>query len=946
MRRFHILTLKCLALFSLATMNTFGASASLIFTKPSGGETYAAGQIQPISLKARPFIKQVIVEFSTDGGATFSNIAIIDNTVLERAQKNTFAWKIQSGPSTNCVLKATASTGKGDYVCLSAPFIILPSLQPKADANVETLHGVALRVGDGKVHTEDLANSAVTTPKIADNAVTANKIGSGAHSSGFILTTDGIGGSTWSLPAPAATVALHAGNSLVAALNDPFTTNQTLNAGVLTGTAAIDITGNAASATTVPDGSISNAKISDVAFSKLTGVPVTALTEDWHLTGNAGTGASGAFLGTTDNALLELRANNITSLLLVPNDNGVNVLGGSGQAVTPEIGAATISGGKNNSVLGEGGTVAGGSSNSALYYSVVAGGQNNASSGGFSAIGGGANNSALEFGAIAGGNTNYAQFSAAIGGGTQNSALGNFAAVAGGNLNTAQGSVSSIGGGESNNALGVYSTIGGGSQNSAYNFATVSGGASNNSSGEGATIAGGVVNSASGVNSFIGGGRSNSAVADESAVSGGANNSALGLGSAIGGGASNNIIADAEYGTISGGLNNSVDGRGASIGGGRQNSATGFDTTVAGGKQNVASLSATIGGGVSNRSDNLSVVAGGANNIAKDFSSIAGGTNNTCSPGTSYSFIGGGQNNLVAEGYCTLSGGFQNTANGFSSTIAGGYNNTVTGGGAVVSGGTLNGAIANASTVAGGEVNSASAPYTTISGGSSNLASATGATTSGGQNNVASGEEAVVTGGTLNNASGLASSISGGFNNSASGDYSSASGRNAAAVHSGSFVWADNTAGLTFSSNAENEFAARATGGVRFVTAIDGGGAPTAGVSLSPGDTSWSVISDKNAKKNIVSIDGENVLAKIAVLPVTQWNYKWETDVTVPHVGPMAQDFKSIFFPGRDEKRISTLEFDGIEMASIKALEKRTAELRAENKILRERLDKLEKERR
>jgi len=49
-------------------------------------------------------------------------------------------------------------------------------------------------------------------------------------------------------------------------------------------------------------------------------------------------------------------------------------------------------------------------------------------------------------------------------------------------------------------------------------------------------------------------------------------------------------------------------------------------------------------------------------------------------------------------------------------------------------------------------------------------------------------------------------------------------------------------------------------------------------------------------------------------------NYKWEDDATTPHIGPMAQDFKSAFYPGTDDKSITTQEFDGVELAAIQGL--------------------------
>ena len=94
-------------------------------------------------------------------------------------------------------------------------------------------------------------------------------------------------------------------------------------------------------------------------------------------------------------------------------------------------------------------------------------------------------------------------------------------------------------------------------------------------------------------------------------------------------------------------------------------------------------------------------------------------------------------------------------------------------------------------------------------------------------------------------------------------------------------------------------------------------------------------------------MNAETVLEKLVAMPVQSWNYKWEADDAVPHLGPMAQDFKAAFYPGRDDKSISTLEFDGVELAAIKGLnqklEDRSRKLEAENAELKQRLDALEK---
>lgn len=60
----------------------------------------------------------------------------------------------------------------------------------------------------------------------------------------------------------------------------------------------------------------------------------------------------------------------------------------------------------------------------------------------------------------------------------------------------------------------------------------------------------------------------------------------------------------------------------------------------------------------------------------------------------------------------------------------------------------------------------------------------------------------------------------------------------------------------------------------------------------------------------------------------------------------MAQDFKAAFYPGRDDKSISTLELDGVELAAIQGLnqkmEERLAAKDAEIERLNRKLAQLE----
>ena len=190
-------------------------------------------------------------------------------------------------------------------------------------------------------------------------------------------------------------------------------------------------------------------------------------------------------------------------------------------------------------------------------------------------------------------------------------------------------------------------------------------------------------------------------------------------------------------------------------------------------------------------------------------------------------------------------------------------------------------------------------------------------------------------------ASGYASTALG-YNSHATGDFSLAGGFAAYATNRGAIVLSDAFAIGGFTSTNVNEFAVRATGGVRLVTGVDGSGNPIAGVKLFPSGTAWATISDQNAKKNFTSINVEEVINKLAGIPVEKWNYKWEADTNTPNIGPMAQAFKAAFYPGRDDKSITTLEFDGVELAAIQGLNQKLEEQKAENKELKARLEKLE----
>jgi len=309
--------------------------------------------------------------------------------------------------------------------------------------------------------------------------------------------------------------------------------------------------------------------------------------------------------------------------------------------------------------------------------------------------------------------------------------------------------------------------------------------------------------------------------------------------------------------------------------------------------------------------------------------------------------VGGGKINLASGTGAIVGGGENNIASSTGATVGGGQANTASDAHTTVGGGLANTATNDASTVSGGDFNIASGVTATVGGGNNNTASGALATVGGGEGNSAGGDFATVSGGGFNNASGDHAIAPGGANCQATGTASFAAGRRAQAVNEGAFVWADNN-NFAISSTTSNEFTARATGGVRFVSAINNTGTPTAGVTLAAGGGAWASLSDVNAKANFADVDARALLMNLANIPVKTWNYKSQAE-SIRHIGPTAQDFKAAFGVGEDETRITTVDADGVALAAIQGLyqmlqERDTSiiELRQQIRTLQEQMQKLQ----
>jgi len=406
------------------------------------------------------------------------------------------------------------------------------------------------------------------------------------------------------------------------------------------------------------------------------------------------------------------------------------------------------------------------------------------------------------------------------------------------------------------------------------------------------------------------------------------------VGATIGGGGDSSteiVIESTSYGCGASGCANRVLDPYGTVNGGAANTAGGVEpgrppadtqdhvfATVGGGLGNVANARyGTVGGGTTNSvGAEASTVGGGAFNVINGrWTSLVHGV-----PlfGT-YGVIAGGYGNSVSSAYGAIGGGYSNnivvTTGAYYSfwpadfaTIAGGRNNTVLMAGSTIGGGDSNlagasgaygGAYGTATTIGGGHANVTHGNHTTVSGGESNVAYGNASTVPGGSNNVAGGVGSLAAGTRAKVKSGVAPRGGDG--------------------HDGTFLWSD-ASDFDFDSAASNEFAARATGGVRFVTAIDGTtGVPTAGVYLAAGGGTWSSMSDRAAKRDLAPVDPGQVLESLAALPLYSWRYATETSGAL-HIGPTAQDFRAVFGLGDSERHIAAIDADGVALAAIQGL--------------------------
>ena len=125
-----------------------------------------------------------------------------------------------------------------------------------------------------------------------------------------------------------------------------------------------------------------------------------------------------------------------------------------------------------------------------------------------------------------------------------------------------------------------------------------------------------------------------------------------------------------------------------------------------------------------------------------------------------------------------------------------------------------------------------------------------------------------------------------------------------------------------------------ANGGPRAIDTLTGAHLTSGGA--------WTNASDRNRKHNILRFDSRDALARLRAMPIYQWNYNAEAE-GVRHVGPMAQDFHAAFgLNGDDDTHITTIDADGVLMASVVAVADEGEALRKDNARLVQQLAELE----
>lgn len=308
-------------------------------------------------------------------------------------------------------------------------------------------------------------------------------------------------------------------------------------------------------------------------------------------------------------------------------------------------------------------------------------------------------------------------------------------------------------------------------------------------------------------------------------------------------------------------------------------------------------------------------------NYAVDLQRNRGSADQVASGG--YSFLGGcGSCKATGSGSAVI-GGYLGSASGTCSAVVGGDSNNAKGSSAVVCGGYNN--LIDSTT-------SVQNYYSFIGGGISNIIGGSGACNS-------------ILAGTLNSVRGSYNCVMAGYACQIGSVNSPTTclvgGTQAFTDYSGCFVWADNSGGI-YATTAANQFKTRCSGGAYLRSSSIASG--SLGVKLLSGSSYWASYLPRSVKENISKVDPRDLLHKVSILPVSQWESKHDECL---HIGPMGEEFNRLFDLEREEEsemnekeRIDDCDADAVNFGALQGALFELEKLEKEVDELEEKLKK------
>ncbi|HEV8579577.1 MAG TPA: tail fiber domain-containing protein [Thermoanaerobaculia bacterium] len=84
--------------------------------------------------------------------------------------------------------------------------------------------------------------------------------------------------------------------------------------------------------------------------------------------------------------------------------------------------------------------------------------------------------------------------------------------------------------------------------------------------------------------------------------------------------------------------------------------------------------------------------------------------------------------------------------------------------------------------------------------------------------------------------------------------------------------------------------------------------------------------SSRELKENFSPVNGREILAKLAAMPLTEWSFR--TEPAKRHIGPVAEDFQATFGLGQEGQGLNLTDVNGVTIAALQGLHAQVEEQR------------------